>query len=127
MQFNIFVTRYSFPEKNLARLIFPEFLFFAFYFPPRPWDPNELKDADTFEKLKLVKDTHWKHFALYISSAIKRFPFLKEAAYDFLSNTPDAFTPDGRWILGEAPEVGNYHVCGGMNGNSLQVRKQIKN
>ena len=38
-------------------------------------------------------------------------------------NTPDAFTPDGAWILGEAPEVANYFVCVGMNGNSLQVRQ----
>ena len=87
----------------------------------RPWDPNELINANTFELQKAVKDTHWKHFASYISSAIKRFPFLKEAVYDHLSNTPDAFTPDGRWIMGESPEVGNYHVCAGMNGNSLQV------
>ena len=35
-------------------------------------------------------------------------------------NTPDAFTPDGRWILGETPEVARYFVCAGMNGNSLQ-------
>ena len=38
-----------------------------------------------------------------------------------LMNTPDAFTPDGRWLMGEAPEIGNYYVCAGMNGNSLQV------
>lgn len=37
-------------------------------------------------------------------------------------NTPDAFTPDGQWVIGEAPEVANYFVCVGMNGNSLQVR-----
>ena len=37
-----------------------------------------------------------------------------------LMNTPDAFTPDGGWILGEAPEIGNYYICAGMNGNSLQ-------
>ena len=39
-----------------------------------------------------------------------------------LMNTPDAFTPDGQWVIGEAPEVANYFVCVGMNGNSLQVR-----
>ena len=51
--------------------------------------------------------------AAYISSATKRLPILKETEYDFLLNTPDAFTPDGRWILGEAPEIGNYFVCAG--------------
>ena len=49
--------------------------------------------------------------AAYISSATKRLPILKETEYDFLLNTPDAFTPDGRWILGEAPEIGNYFVA----------------
>ena len=46
--------------------------------------------------------------------------FSASPQYDFLLNTPDAFTPDGRWILGETPEVANYFVCAGMNGNSLQ-------
>ncbi len=56
----------------------------------------------------------------FISSATNRMPILKEAPYEMLLNTPDAFTPDGRWILGECPEIGNYYLCAGMNGNSLQ-------
>jgi pyruvate dehydrogenase phosphatase regulatory subunit len=56
----------------------------------------------------------------FISSATNRMPILKEAPYEMLLNTPDAFTPDGRWILGECPEIGNYYICAGMNGNSLQ-------
>lgn len=60
------------------------------------------------------------HLEPYIRAALRRIPILKETPYDFLINTPDAFTPDGRWILGETPEVANYFVCAGMNGNSLQ-------
>lgn len=56
----------------------------------------------------------------YIASATQRLHVLKEVEYKMLMNTPDAFTPDGRWIIGEAPEVVNYFVCVGMNGNSLQ-------
>ena len=56
-----------------------------------------------------------KHFA----SALSKLVLL---LLHRLMNTPDAFTPDGAWILGEAPEVANYFVCVGMNGNSLQVR-----
>jgi hypothetical protein len=37
----------------------------------------------------------------FIASATNRMPILKEAPYEMLLNTPDAFTPDGRWILGE--------------------------
>nr|CAD7569840.1 unnamed protein product [Timema californicum] len=36
--------------------------------------------------------------------AIHRFPVLKDIGSATLSNSPDNFTPDGRWILGETPE-----------------------
>ncbi len=68
-----------------------------------------------------ITEDHWLHFAPFISSAVRRVPVLKGAVHDHLLNTPDAFTPDGRWIMGETPEVGRYFVCAGMNGNSLQV------
>ena len=45
---------------------------------------------------------------------------MKEATYKLLINAPDNFTPDGKWILGETPEIDNYFVAAGMNGNSLQ-------
>jgi 4-methylaminobutanoate oxidase (formaldehyde-forming) len=32
-----------------------------------------------------------------------------------LLNGPESFTPDGNFILGEAPEVGGYFVCAGFN------------
>lgn len=32
-------------------------------------------------------------------------PILKEAVYPVLTNSPDTFTPDGKWIIGETPEV----------------------
>lgn len=38
-------------------------------------------------------------------AAEHRLPVLKEAEYQPLVNSPDTFTPDGKWILGEAPEV----------------------
>ena len=63
----------------------------------------------------------WVHMSPFIHNATNRLKLLKEAKYDMLINTPDAFTPDGRWIIGESPEVEKYFVCVGMNGNSLQV------
>jgi len=83
----------------------------------RPWDVTKHGiDPDW----NTIKEQHWIHFEPYIRAAINRLPILFDATYDFLLNTPDAFTPDGRWILGEAHEVANYFVCAGMNGNSLQ-------
>ena len=76
----------------------------------RPWETHKHGvDPDW----NTIKEQHWIHFQPYIRAAMQRLPILKEAEYDFLLNTPDAFTPDGRWILGEAPEVANYFVCAG--------------
>nr|CAD7592919.1 unnamed protein product [Timema genevievae] len=46
----------------------------------------------------------WKHFMPLWEKAIHRFPVLKDIGSATLSNSPDNFTPDGRWILGETPE-----------------------
>ena len=65
---------------------------------------------------KQIKQEHWIHFKPYNRAAMVRLLILKETRYDFLLNTPD-----GRWILGEDPEVGHhYFVRAGMIGNSLQ-------
>lgn len=52
-------------------------------------------------------------------------PILGDCKTPELVNSPDNFTPDGRWILGETAEVKNYFVACGMNGNSLQVGLQV--
>lgn len=43
----------------------------------------------------------------YWEKAMSRIPILKDAVYPTLTNSPDTFTPNGKWILGETPEV-NY-------------------
>lgn len=73
------------------------------------------------------------HLLLYVfivleplwEKAVHRIPLLKSCHNPNLTNSPDNFTPDGRWILGEVPEVKNYFVACGMNGNSLQVNISI--
>ena len=73
-----------------------------------------------------IKEAHWIHMEPYIRAAQNRLPILKEAQYESLLNTPDAFTPDGRWILGETPEVGRYFVSHwflkGSDGNLILLR-----
>ncbi|KAK3885748.1 hypothetical protein Pcinc_010060 [Petrolisthes cinctipes] len=60
------------------------------------------------------------HFRPIREAAEHRLPILKRTNYQPLVNAPDNFTPDGKWILGETPEIDNYFVAVGMNGNSLQ-------
>ncbi|XP_045601946.2 pyruvate dehydrogenase phosphatase regulatory subunit, mitochondrial isoform X1 [Procambarus clarkii] len=61
-----------------------------------------------------------EHFRPIREAAEHRVPMLKDIQYQPLVNAPDNFTPDGKWILGETPEIDNYFVAVGMNGNSLQ-------
>ncbi|MFM1856329.1 MAG: hypothetical protein RLZ83_1638, partial [Pseudomonadota bacterium] len=48
-------------------------------------------------------------------NAIHRTPCLETAQIKMLLNGPESFTPDGNFILGEAPELRNYFVCAGFN------------
>jgi len=100
-----------------ARQFGNTFMIGAYESQARPWDVTRHGIDPEWNH---VKEEHWIHFMPYIQSAIRRIPILKTVAYDDLLDTPDAFTPDGRWIMGETPEVTNYFVCAGMNGNSLR-------
>ncbi|XP_053988034.1 pyruvate dehydrogenase phosphatase regulatory subunit, mitochondrial-like isoform X1 [Hylaeus volcanicus] len=88
------------------------------------WFEPESKPA--FEN-GTVPTKNWKnylkndpsHWTPLWDKVVHRLPILKDIKPD-VYNCPDNFTPDGRWILGESPEVKNYFVAVGMNGNSLQ-------
>lgn len=90
------------------------------------WFEKEAKPA--FENIKDIP-REWKaHLQQNLSShceplwdrAVHRIPLLKDSAQPKVTNSPDNFTPDGRWIFGETAEVKNYYVACGMNGNPLQ-------
>ncbi|XP_033366458.1 pyruvate dehydrogenase phosphatase regulatory subunit, mitochondrial-like isoform X1 [Bombus vosnesenskii] len=63
-----------------------------------------------------VNTSYWKPLW---DKVVHRLPLLKGIQPN-VYNCPDNFTPDGKWILGESPEVKNYFVAVGMNGSSLQ-------
>jgi len=50
-----------------------------------------------------------------MADAIARVPALATAAVRQLINGPESFTPDGNFILGEAPELRNFFVGAGFN------------
>lgn len=43
-----------------------------------------------------------------------RIPSLGNAILEKLCNGPEAFSPDCKWIVGEAPEIRNYYIAAGM-------------
>ncbi|EDO41600.1 predicted protein [Nematostella vectensis] len=67
---------------------------------------------DKFEFQLLPED--WDHFEVLMEQMLHRVPALHNAEIRQLVNGPESFTPDGQYILGEAPEVRNYFVAAGM-------------
>jgi 4-methylaminobutanoate oxidase (formaldehyde-forming) len=57
----------------------------------------------------------WDQFEVLMKNAIHRTPCLESAEVKLLLNGPESFTPDGNFILGEAPELPGYFVCAGFN------------
>lgn len=55
------------------------------------------------------------HFEPMMELALGRVPALETAGIKELVNGPESFTPDGNFILGEAPELKNFFVGAGFN------------
>ncbi|MEP7330411.1 MAG: FAD-dependent oxidoreductase, partial [Betaproteobacteria bacterium] len=77
----------------------------------KPWNVSPIPDH--FEFQLLAED--WDQFEVLMTNAIHRTPCLETAQVKMLLNGPESFTPDGNFILGEAPEVRGYFVCAGFN------------
>jgi 4-methylaminobutanoate oxidase (formaldehyde-forming) len=77
----------------------------------KPWNVDPIPPG--FEFQLLPED--WDQFEVLMVNAIHRTPCLEHAPVKMLLNGPESFTPDGNFILGEAPEVAGYYVCAGFN------------
>ncbi|XP_043248408.1 pyruvate dehydrogenase phosphatase regulatory subunit, mitochondrial [Colletes gigas] len=56
----------------------------------------------------------WDHFHILLEQMLHRIPDLGNAILERLCNGPEAFSPDCKWIVGEAPEIRNYYIAAGM-------------
>ncbi len=77
----------------------------------KPWGMAGIPEK--FEFQLLPED--WDQFEPLMNNAIHRVPALEKTGVKTLLNGPESFTPDGNFILGEAPEVRNYFVAAGFN------------
>ena len=57
----------------------------------------------------------WDHFEPMLMNGIHRIPALENAKARMLLNGPESFTPDGRFLLGESPELRGFFLGCGMN------------
>ncbi len=77
----------------------------------KPWAMEPI--PSTFQFQLLGED--WDQFEPLMTAAIHRTPCLETARVKMLLNGPESFTPDGNFILGEAPELRNFFVAAGFN------------
>ena len=62
----------------------------------------------------------WDHVGPIFERAIHRVPALGECGLQLFFNGPEAFTPDGVYYMGEAPEVSGCFVAAGFNSVGIQ-------
>jgi glycine cleavage system T protein len=77
----------------------------------KPWGMAGIPDDFAFSLLP----EDWDHFQVLMEQALVRIPALASAPVRRHVNGPESFTPDGRYMLGEAPECRNFFVAAGFN------------
>jgi sarcosine dehydrogenase len=78
---------------------------------PKPWAVNGIPEGFHFELLT----SDFDHYSQFMEDAIARVPALQTAGVKQLINGPESFTPDGNFILGEAPEQQGIFIGAGFN------------
>ena len=78
---------------------------------PIAWTLGDVPEDFAFQ---LFEDD-WDHFGQHIAQATARIPALETAGIKKMINGPESFTPDGNFILGQAPELANFYVGAGFN------------
>ncbi len=78
---------------------------------PKPWAINGIPEGFHFDLLT----SDFDHYSQFMDDAIARVPALASAGVKQLLNGPESFTPDGNFILGEAPELNGLFIGAGFN------------
>jgi 4-methylaminobutanoate oxidase (formaldehyde-forming) len=81
------------------------------------YEPNPIAWLDEVpEKFEFqLLDDDWEHFEPHMGEALARIPALASAGIKQMINGPESFTPDGNFILGEAPGLRGFFVGAGFN------------
>jgi 4-methylaminobutanoate oxidase (formaldehyde-forming) len=77
----------------------------------KPWGMSGFPSDFAFSLLP----EDWEHFRVLMEQACVRIPALESAPVRRHVNGPESFTPDNRYMLGEAPELRNFFVAAGFN------------
>ena len=82
----------------------------------KPWGHEGIPETFSFDQLP----PDLSHLEPYLEAAMRRVPVLRDTGLKLIFNGPESFTPDDRYHLGEAPELGNYFVAAGFNSIGIQ-------
>ncbi|MCH8925643.1 MAG: FAD-dependent oxidoreductase [Proteobacteria bacterium] len=88
----------------------------AFEQAAKPWGMDGIPEDFAFDELPEDMD----HFMPVLEGAMHRIPALQEVGIRTFFNGPESFTPDNRYMLGAAPELGNFYVAAGFNSIGIQ-------
>jgi glycine cleavage system T protein len=82
----------------------------------KPWGMAGI--PEDFEFGELPED--WDHFMPILEDAMRRMPALQRTGIRKFFCGPESFTPDDRYLLGEAPELAGFFVACGFNSIGIQ-------
>ena len=82
----------------------------------KPWALDGIPEDFCFDQLPEDID----HFAPILEQATRRMPVLAQTGIHTFFNGPESFTPDDRYLLGEAPRLRNFFVAAGFNSVGIQ-------
>jgi glycine cleavage system T protein len=82
----------------------------------KPWGGQRIPESCAFEQLP----ADLAHIEPLFAGAMRRVPVLETTGVQVFFNGPESFTPDDRYLLGEAPEVAGFYVAAGFNSIGIQ-------
>jgi glycine cleavage system T protein len=82
----------------------------------KPWGHNGISEDFCFDELPPDLD----HFEPFLMNAMQRMPILEKTGIRTFFNGPESFTPDDRYLLGEAPNMENLFMATGFNSIGIQ-------
>ncbi|MBH67057.1 MAG: FAD-dependent oxidoreductase [Rhodospirillaceae bacterium] len=88
----------------------------AFELVAKPWGDQGIPEDFCFDELP--QDI--EHFGPILEGATRRLPILENTGIQLFFNGPESFTPDNRYLLGEAPHLKNFFVACGFNSIGIQ-------
>jgi glycine cleavage system T protein len=82
----------------------------------KPWGAGGIPESFCFDQLP----ADLEHIEPLLEQAMRRVPALAKTGIQLFFNGPESFTPDDRYLLGEAPELRNFFVAAGFNSIGIQ-------